>query len=591
MRILSGAKAAGPERVRTAVMGMAAAGVFVFAWLFRFNDPSGSFAGLTDDHFFYLVRGWQILFGELPVRDFVDHGAPLYYYVGAAVQLLLGRGTLSEIAFSSTALALGAALTYWLAARGSGSILAGLAGAAFHVLLAPRFYNYPKILVYAVALPLLWRFAETRSPRLRVALAGVTAAGFLFRHDHGVFVAVAVAVLLLLLTGVSWRERLGHAVIYAVLTVAFLSPYLLFVQLNGGVTAYVRQAAAWAERDRGRAPVEWPGLLDNPDGVSAAASEGTGPGRYVAIVRDNAVAWAYYLEIALPVVALGLLALSRDAFRPGWPLAGARLGTVAILALVLDAGFLRSPLEARLADPSVPLAILVAWLPVALVRLVASRHSLRPSLERRAWPLRVSACAVGVPLLLLLAAGVTREVYDRLDAASLVDRPKNAFERVGQLSDQYRREWELDTWVDRPGRSALIDLSLYLQRCTTADDRVLVQGYLPQVVAMARRGFAGGHADLRPGFFGTPDEQSLTVARLRGQSVPVILLDAGASYEEFRKGFPLVMAHIDREYRIAGMRDFDRHGITLFVRRDRTPSGTYAPFDWPCYANPAPPTV
>ena len=67
-------------------MGVLAAALFLFAWLYRFNDPNGSFAGLTDDHFFYLVRGWQLLFGDLPVRDFVDHGAPLYYYVAAAVQ-------------------------------------------------------------------------------------------------------------------------------------------------------------------------------------------------------------------------------------------------------------------------------------------------------------------------------------------------------------------------------------------------------------------------------------------------------------------------------------------------------------------------
>ena len=66
-------------------MAAVAACVFVFSWFFRFNDPNGGFAGLTDDHFFYLLRGWQILLGELPVRDFVDHGAPLYFYVSAAV--------------------------------------------------------------------------------------------------------------------------------------------------------------------------------------------------------------------------------------------------------------------------------------------------------------------------------------------------------------------------------------------------------------------------------------------------------------------------------------------------------------------------
>lgn len=98
-----------PGRYRLAAV---AAGVFVCSWIFRFNDPNGGFAGLTDDHFFYLVRGWQILYGDLPVRDFTDHGAPLYYYVSAAVQLV-ERGTLSELVFSTSMLSLGAALTFW----------------------------------------------------------------------------------------------------------------------------------------------------------------------------------------------------------------------------------------------------------------------------------------------------------------------------------------------------------------------------------------------------------------------------------------------------------------------------------------------
>src|SRR5262249_29685693 len=120
-------------RARTLVIGALSVVVAVFSWLFRFNDPGGSFAGLTDDHFFYLVRGWQILFGDLPVRDFVDHGAPLYYYIAAAVQTVLGRGTFSEVLFSSAMLGLSAALVFWLAARASGSILLGIVGALFFV--------------------------------------------------------------------------------------------------------------------------------------------------------------------------------------------------------------------------------------------------------------------------------------------------------------------------------------------------------------------------------------------------------------------------------------------------------------------------
>ena len=572
------------QRLRLGMMGVLAAALFLFSWLYRFNDPNGSFAGLTDDHFFYLARGWQLLFGDLPVRDFVDHGAPLYYYVGAAVQLVMGRGTLSELQFSVTVLAACAAATFWLAARGSGSIVAGLAGAAFHILLEPRFYNYPKILVYVVAIPLLWRFADRPTAALRFYLALVTAVGFLFRHDHGVFVPVALAVLLLLMERQRWMDRLKHALIYGAIVCALLAPYLLFIQLNGGVTSYFDQALAWAERDRDRAPVVWPGLFDNPDGVSDEATSPNVVTRSVASVRDNITAWTFYGEIALPFVALALLTLSPAAFRPDWPQARAKIGMVAVLALVLDAGFLRSPLAARLADPSVPLAILLAWILVALVRLLFVSKDLRPSLKGSAVLVRVAAVVAAAPLLFVFWAGMSHDFYDRLDKAGLTDRWGKGFERAATVSQQVRQDWRLESWIDRPDRPELFDLALYVNACTLPTDRVLVQAYMPQVLALARRAFAGGHADLRPGFFGSTSAQELTIQRLQRQSVPIVLLEAGESYGNFREGFPLVTAYLERNYRVAGTREFDgRFGTTLLVRRDRQPTGTYAPLGWPCY--------
>jgi hypothetical protein len=570
--------------LRRALVGVLAAGLMLFAWLYRFNDPSGSFAGLTDDHFFYLVRGWQILFGDLPVRDFVDHGAPLYYYVAAAVQLVMGRGTLSELVFSVTVLAACASATFWLAARGSGSIAAGLVGAAFHILLEPRFYNYPKILVYVVAIPLLWRFAEGPTAALRFWLALVTALGFLFRHDHGAFVAVAMAVQLLLMERTRWIEKLKHAVLYAAIVCALLAPYLLFVQLNGGVRSYFEQAMAWADRDRDRAPVVWPGLFENPDGVSDGAKSGNVAARGVAVVRDNITAWTYYAEIALPFAALALLSLSPVAFRPGWPQARAKIGMVAVLGLVLDAGFLRSPLEARLADPSVPLAILLAWMLVALARLLFAKGDLRPSLRGSVALARVAGVAVASPLLFVFTAGMTKDFYDRLDKAGLTDRFGKGFERASNITRQLRESWVLESWLAKPDRAQLYDLAFYVNACTVPTDRVLVQAYMPQVLALAGRAFAGGHADLRPGFFASTSAQELTIARLQRQSVPIVLLEAGKSYENFREGFPLVTAYLDEHYRVAGTKEFDgRFGTRLLVRRDRQPTGTYAPLGWPCY--------
>ena len=32
--------------------------LFLWSWLFCFNDPDGTVSGLLDDHYFYLLRGW-----------------------------------------------------------------------------------------------------------------------------------------------------------------------------------------------------------------------------------------------------------------------------------------------------------------------------------------------------------------------------------------------------------------------------------------------------------------------------------------------------------------------------------------------------
>ena len=569
-----------------ALVAVVALAVFVVSWPFRFNDPGGSFAGLTDDHFFYVVRGWQILFGDLPVRDFVDHGAPLYYYVAAAVQVVFGRGTASELIFSTTALSVGAALTFWLAAKASGSIVAGLAACLLHVWLGPRFYNYPKILVYAAAIPLLWWFADRPGARPRLWIAVVTVIGFLFRHDHGVFVALAMASLLLFLQGLSWRERVRHYVLYGLLVLALVAPYLAFLQWNGGVVSYLRQASAWAERDRAREPVVWPGLFDNPDGISDEARQGTPVRRAIAVVRDNRIAWLFYFEIALPLFALGVLALSDSAFRPGWPQARAKLAMTTVLMAVLDAGFLRSSLEGRLADTSVPLAILVAWLLVAVPALVVRPAWWRPAARRFRWAIAGVAAATWVFALLMLTAIVTDDIRQRLDKAYMTSSVDETLDRAETIAGRLREDWDLSRWMARPDRPELVTLSVYLNACTAPADRVLVSLYLPQVLALARRGFAGGHADLRPGFFEDEEAQRLTVERLQRQSVPVMLLASGAaSLEKFRESYPTLAAYLDRHYRPAATHVFDdRFGLTLFAKRDLTPTSAWQPLGWPCFS-------
>jgi hypothetical protein len=564
-------------RVATAAVAVL---VFGFSWFLRYNDPNGSFAGLTDDHFFYVVRGWQILFGDLPVRDFVDHGAPGYFLISAAVQELLGRGTTSELLFSTTALSLGAALTFWLAARASGSIGFGLFGAVFHLFLDPRFYNYPKILVYALAIPAIWAYADRPNTLRALLVALVTVFGFLLRHDHGVFVGLGMLTILLAMRQVPFAARARRALVYAALVIALLAPYLVYVQVNGGLIPYFRTAAAWAERDRGRAEVVWPGLFDNPDGVSDAARVGSGLTRIRATYYDNHTAWLYYTLLALPPLCLVALAFGREAFRPDWAHATPRLLVVIVLGAALNAFFLRQPLAARLADPSVPHAILVAWLGAAVWRSWRGRGLLRPGWQRRPLFARLALTVAAAPVLLVVAGLISDDTYRRLDKSSLVDGIDRAIERAGEITAATRAAWPIDPSIPHEGS---MKLAAYIRACTAPSDRVLVTPYLPQVLAMADRAFAGGHADLRAGFFGTDEEQAQTIARLRRQSVPLVVFNEG-ELAGFREGFPLIAQYLDGHYDAAGTRPLDeRTSIALLVRNDLIPRRTWPALDWPCF--------
>ena len=165
----------------------------------------------------------------------------------------------------------------------------------------------------------------------------------------------------------------------------------------------------------------------------------------------------------------------------------------------------------------------------------------------------------------------------------MVERWGKPFERAGNIAESLRRDWDLRTWESRDDRPELITLSMYVNACTAPTDRVLVQGYLPQVLALAQRAFAGGHADLRPGFFKTESAQRLTLARLA-----VTRCRSCCSTPTVARELPQVVSPRDRAHRpglqLVGTHEFDgRFGISLFVRKDLQPAGTWEPLGWPCY--------
>jgi hypothetical protein len=560
--------------VSAVATGVAAAVLFVWSWLYRFNDLDGSLAGLSDDHYFYLVRGWQLLYGEWPDRDFVDPGAPLTFGLAALTQIVGGRGTWSEIVFCVTALSTATALTFWAARRASGSIAIGALAALLQAALLPRYYSYPKVLIYAVALPLLWSYVDQPTTRKRIGLAAWSVAALLFRHDHGLFVGLAVVATIACQSHLGWFARLKHLAAYIALTVAMAAPYLGYLQVYGGVMTHVTSANSWAARDRARAPLVLPAFGLSPrDGEDPVVDEGDWWQRGVFVQASrNFEPWLFWLIVSLPLVTL-TTQCRRSEPRTDWPYARQKLLVASLLGCVLAWAFLRGNLAVRVGDVSVTTAILGAW----LLRLVLVSLG-----EGRSFLVRLATVSVALTVLAGTVFVLLPPVRERLDHVGMTDRPLGAFDKAIAMTGRLTT-WPLEAWVsaDEPGPTRLV---FYIRECTEDEDRVFISPYLAQVHALAPRAFPGGHADLRPGFFSTPADQRLALARLMEQRVPLAIMPAGDDYEGVRKEMPRIDAWLRTEFREHGdVKLGDGSRVKLFARLDRPSSGSFRETDWPCF--------
>ena len=239
------------QRVTTVVV---ACGVFVASFLFRFLYPQ-----VNNDFFLHVIRGRQMLLGELPARDFVESGLPGMSVVSALAETVGGHSLMAEITASTIFMSIGAVLVFLLASEASRSQVIGLLIAMWTVLMAPRLYSYPKIFLYSLALWVMWRYLDRPGRVQMVVLAGCTALAFLFRHDHGVYIGVAVVLTLFMRHWQGGRRDLSRAMtLYALVTALLLSPYLLFIQVHGGLGAYLRTGVEFSRDEAVRNGRVWP---------------------------------------------------------------------------------------------------------------------------------------------------------------------------------------------------------------------------------------------------------------------------------------------------------------------------------------------
>jgi len=528
-----------PRRVHVAALAVGSA-----TTLIRFL----AHVGFPNDHFLYLAPAQQMAMGEWPSRDFVDPGTPLMYVTSWAMQRLIAPPQLAEAWWVALAFGAAAALTVVAAWRVSGWTWLAIAAALVEVLLFPRSYHYPKMLVYAATFVAIFSYVERPDRGHAVVVACCVVMALLFRHDHGVFLACA-AIVAAALAPAPEDTAVRRVTTMALLCGIVAAPYAIYVALTTGILPHVASGLAYSRAEAGRTFLGAPGIpwsrLLTPEGARVGL---------------------FYVLHALPVAALATLMVIGRQRGGDWRRTVALVAPVILTAFAVNASMLREPLDARLPDAAVPAVVLAAWL---------LSYAWLSSRRRVAFP-----AALGIATVVAAAAvAVVGTPVEHFDRAGLIEAPGRGFDRIFTTADEISTRDGRRTFSSGATQS-LLPLIRYVRRCTVASDRLFVAGDMPELYVLTERPFAGGQPALRGGFFETDEDQRRVVARLHAQRVPLVVVLTEGDAASFR----IVMADLNQRYE--PVRDFEmrNHSPVRLLRSRSVPStGVDAALGLPCY--------
>jgi hypothetical protein len=496
-----------PFELKTAAYTIALAALFLFTALFRFLHLKD---GFPNDHFLFIAGGQQMLYGEWPTRDFLDQGLPLMFTVSALAQLLLGHSLFAEGVVVAFAFALAAVLTAAAVRELTGSRVLGLLAALFEVAIVTRTYGYPKVLVYVAAFLMLQRYVTRPTMGRLFAFAVAIVVAFLFRHDHGIYLGVGGVIAAWLAGDPDRRTGGARGAATLVGIVALMTaPYLIYVQINGGLWSYLQTGLEFRAGEIARQPHVWPGLF------------GERP-------HHAALLYEYW---AIPIAATLLLVAYRR--REDFRTMAARVAPIIAVALLVNWTFIRDPLVTRLHDAIAPAAMLGPWL-IAVAWRARHRWLWRP---------------VSVALVVLVAVSVMRvgSTIENLDRASLLVTWRRIPEFLGEIGSALKAR-HFDRQLPSRTAHALWPFYPYVDRCTTTEHRMLVGGFAPEVAVFTQRAFAGGQAAFVEGYYQSEVYQRLVLQRMGREVVPFVILPGEAATNQFRAAFPLVAAYVNIRY-------------------------------------------
>jgi hypothetical protein len=284
----------------------------------------------------------------------------------------------------------------------------------------------------------------------------------------------------------------------------------------------------------------------------------------------NADAWLFWLFWTLPLLC-GVLALTR-ALRgqERWPGELAAVGAFTVLAIFVNAGFLRDMVRTRVSDAIVPPVLLGAW-GLGLCWTTPWRRRV----------LQGIACAVTAGVVVISFATISRvaELPERVDYTGIRDGIDGLRAHISKVATllvgPHRQEIAPPSYVS----SALMPFFAYLDRCTTPADRLIVTGEFPDVLVLAGRPFASDGV-VMGAWYSSAIHQDLTLERLRQRpALFVIYVDAAP----FRARFPLIDNYFAEAYEPLVSIAADGESIPILVQRSRVPVGTDRQTGWRCF--------
>lgn len=497
--------------------------------------------GFVNDHFVYISGGRQMLFGEWPTRDWIDPGLPLMFAASAFAQQIFGPTLLAEAMLVAVAFGLAAACTAAGVRQLTGSMTLALLATLVEVAVFPRTYSYPKILAYAATfLAYGWYLQRPGAARV-IVMAAAVAVAFLFRHDHGLFLGIGAA----LTVALGSSRRSADLATLTVATLSFVLPYLVYVQLHGGLLVYFRTGIEFSQREASRQWHVWPRVFGDERPL------------------ESAMVYELYL---LPIIAIAVLTAVRAG--AGWRLAAACVAPLAAVALLADFSFIRDPLNTRLADAIVPAVFIGAWL---------LKRALCPS------RLRIVAAPAAALFILLFGASVLAvgSTYEEIDRAGLLGHRQEIGQRFVERTADLEQRF-VDYQMPTPASRLLVPFFKYVDRCTRPDDRLLIGGFMVEVPFYAQRLFAAGQ-EYFGAYFASEANERFAFDRLRRQRVPFALLPSEDA-ADFDSRFPLVAPYVHAHY--AALTDVpvdEDQTIHLLVSRDLPVIRRDAETGWPCF--------